>query len=622
MTKKKIHPSALRIAIVFLVIGALWIILSDKIVAFMVRDVNQLTAIQTIKGWVFIAITAIVIFMLVNHEISKKEKLITTISEKSHWQRLLLSNLPQIQVFLLTRQFEPIFFASDNPNSILKTLLEVELKSQDTFCKKGSDPSTLYNLLKTAPENFKIELALELDDDFLEIHYIPVLDKNNAAPTFLLIVFNKTQERELIRQVTSERKSFSRLSGKYHALNRELGDSYKQLQTYNKELIENKERYSAFIQQTSEAVYRIDMKKPVDLSLSMDIKVAAVISTCYLAEYNTAFANIYNLGIDKAHVGKGHYDIYPEANHVQSQVLIRELVEHNFTLKDHESVEYDANGRTRYFLNNIVGIVEDNKLIRFWGTKLETTKQKKHERELIHAKKLAEESNKLKSAFLANMSHEIRTPLNGILGFSELICNTGLSDTKRERYFDIIQSSNQQLLRIINDILDVSRLQTGQILIEKATFPLNTLINEIETSMQLEIQQKKKEIDFVTKRGLKDGEDEIKSDRDRLFQVITNLVNNAIKFTDKGSVKLSYEKKSKSFMEFSVADTGIGIPDKYLESIFDQFRQVEEFASRKYGGTGLGLSISKGMVELLGGYIAVESEECGGSTFKFPIKIK
>ncbi|HBH48129.1 MAG TPA: hypothetical protein DDX98_05785, partial [Bacteroidales bacterium] len=98
--------------------------------------------------------------------------------------------------------------------------------------------------------------------------------------------------------------------------------------------------------------------------------------------------------------------------------------------------------------------------------------------------------------------------------------------------------------------------------------------------------------------------------------------NNAIKFTDKGSVKLSYEKKSKSFMEFSVADTGIGIPDKYLESIFDQFRQVEEFASRKYGGTGLGLSISKGMVELLGGYIAVESEECVGSTFKFTIKIK
>jgi len=220
------------------------------------------------------------------------------------------------------------------------------------------------------------------------------------------------------------------------------------------------------------------------------------------------------------------------------------------------------------------------------------------------------------------MSHEIRTPLNGILGFSELLCNVGLTDEKRSKYFHIIQASNLQLLRIINDILDISRIQTGQLSINKEKFSLNSLLDNIETSLQHEISSKNKSITLVIEKAFEEDKDEICTDRERLYQIITNLASNAVKFTEEGSVTIGYKQKNKSILEFSIADTGIGIPGEFLGSIFDQFRQVEEFASRKYGGTGLGLSISKGLVEVLGGYISVESEVDSGSTFKFTTKMK
>jgi signal transduction histidine kinase len=620
MNQRKIHSSSVKVALIFLFIGILWIAMSDKLALLLANNLEQLSAIQTLKGWVFIGVSTIVVFFLVNSEARKKEIIINTLNSKSKWQKLLIYNLPDTKVYLINSDFDLLFQASGNTQEYNATL-EMPVKSADRYCSNGIATIPLKSLLGDVFNGTQVALANEFNYNFYEIHGIPVTDEKSNSNAILLIVLNRTQQRKLVQQINNERRSFAKLSDKYHSLNSELVDSYNQLQTYNKELIENKERYSAFIQQTSEAVYRIEMKRPVDLALSADMQVAAIISTCYLAEYNNAFAEIYSHETDKNHIGKTHYEIYPENNHVISQELINELVQHNYVLKDLESVEYDAHGRTRYFFNNIVGIIEGNKLIRFWGTKLETTRQKKYERELLLAKKAAEESDKLKSAFLANMSHEIRTPLNGILGFSELICNSGVADAKKEKYFTIIQASNQQLLRIINDILDISRLQTGQISIYKTEFPLNKLIDEIEASMKIEIMQKKKEIDFIVSKTLSEGDDNVKTDRERLYQIITNLASNAIKFTEQGSVTIAYERKNKSVVEFSVSDTGIGIPGEYLGSIFDQFRQVEEFASRSYGGTGLGLSISKGLVELLGGYIAVESEENVGSTFKFNIKI-
>ncbi|QQS52586.1 MAG: hypothetical protein IPM71_07590 [Bacteroidota bacterium] len=536
------------------------------------------------------------------------------------WKTELIDNLAYIQVYLLDKNLKPIYISKNHSPLTLASLLSVLLKDPDSFSISGENSVFMSDFLLSMEMNLKLEVTFFIPEGSFEVSIFCTCNNPENEKQYLLYVSDRSIKYNLVKTVITEKSSIASLSEKHKLLNRELEETNQLLQTYNEELLENKERYAAFIQQTSEAVYRFDLKKPLDISLPIDMQVQAIFNTAYLAESNPAFSEIYHLKNDGNFYGKKTSEVYPDINQAEIQDLMRELVQHNYMLKDHETIEYDAQGRMRYFLNNIVGIVEKNRLIRYWGTKLDTTKLKEHERELIKAKKLAEESDKLKTAFLANMSHEIRTPLNGILGFSELLCNKGLNDDKREKYFHIIQASNQQLLRIINDILDISRIQTGQLSITKEKIQLNGLIGDIETWILHEIKLKNKKIEFFVHKGFADGEDKVNTDRERLYQVITNLINNAIKFTEKGSVTLSYAAKSKSILEFCVSDTGIGIPDQYLASIFDQFRQVEEFSSRKYGGTGLGLSISKGLVEVLGGYISVESEVGVGSTFRFTIK--
>ncbi len=536
------------------------------------------------------------------------------------WKTLVIENLAFIQVFILNRNLKPVHLTKNHSTLKLASLLTATLKDPDPFSISGSKSVLLSDFLLKMDRDAKVEVAFNIPEGSFELSILRTFNVGDNEEQYILFVSDRSIKHTLVKKVITEKSSIAALSEKHMQLNRELADSYKQLQTYNEELLENKERYTAFIQQTSEAVYRFDLRKPLDISLPVNVQVQAIFNTAYLAESNPAFSKIYNLNTEENFYGKRASEVYPDQTQTEIQDLIQELVQHNYMLKDHETIEYNAKGRMRYFLNNIVGIVEKNQLIRYWGTKLDTTKVKEHERELIKSKKMAEESDKLKTAFLANMSHEIRTPLNGIVGFSELLCNKGLNDEKREKYFHIIQASNQQLLRIISDILDISRIQTGQLSITKDKFYLNGLIGDIETWIRHEIKLKNKKIDFIVSKGFAEGEDSVNTDRERLYQVITNLINNAIKFTEKGAVTLSYSVKSNSILEFCVSDSGIGIPDEYLASIFDQFRQVEEFSSRKYGGNGLGLSISKGLVEVLGGYISVESEVGVGSTFRFTIK--
>lgn len=620
MIQKNLHLSALKIAMLFLVMGLLWIFVSQGFLLDYIADIDKFSSLLYYKDVAFIVAATIVIFLLVNRQLASKDKQIEFIHSQREWQQILIKNLPNIDVYLLDTQFDLIFKDNKNTAEKLNSALKIVLKSNDLFSVEGNKNITLRDYLPKMIKGNKIVVAVVKGNEFLEIQGVPIKDEKGTTNGLLLIIFNRSAQRELIQQISDDKQSFAMLSEKYHRLNSELAESYKQMKTYNNELLENKERYGAFIQQTTEAVYRFDLKKAIDLTLPPNIQVAALISTSYLAEYNAAFANIYGFESDKNYVGKNINEIFGRRNEVQNQEILNELTQNSCSLQAYESIESDKNGRTRYFLNNIVGIVEDNKLHRIWGTKHETTKQKKHERELILAKKEAEKSNRLKTAFLANMSHEIRTPLNGILGFSELLIKPSIVAEKKNKYFNIIQSSSQQLLRIINDILDISRIQTGELSITKTEFGVNTLLSEIESSLYHDIEQKKSTVDFIVNYKLEKGMDRIFTDRDRLYQIVTNLANNALKFTHKGSVTVSYEVKSPSVMEFSVTDTGIGIPDEYLGDIFDQFRQVEEFSSRKYGGTGLGLSICKGLVELLGGYISVASEEDAGSTFKFTIK--
>ncbi len=247
------------------------------------------------------------------------------------------------------------------------------------------------------------------------------------------------------------------------------------------------------------------------------------------------------------------------------------------------------------------------------------------------AKEKAEESTKLKEAFLANMSHEIRTPMNAIIGFSDILSKGNLEEKERE-YVKTIKTAGENLLTIINDILDISKIEAGMMAFEEHTFS----VKEIFASLNIMLGEKAKEknLEFVFK--CEDNvPDRLLGDPTRLTQIILNLAGNAIKFTQKGKinvrVKVLKDNSCQSqhlrgdgitLLEFSVQDTGIGITPDKLEHIFERFRQAESHTTRKYGGTGLGLSIAKQLVELQGGTLSVKSEIKVGSTFSFCIPYK
>jgi PAS domain S-box-containing protein len=240
--------------------------------------------------------------------------------------------------------------------------------------------------------------------------------------------------------------------------------------------------------------------------------------------------------------------------------------------------------------------------------------------ELIAAKEKAEESERLKSAFLANMSHEIRTPMNGILGFAGLLKEPRLTGEEQQEYISIIEKSGARMLNIINDIISISKVESGQMKVTLSKTNINGQIEYIHTFFSPEAMQKGIKLFF--KNSLPEEEAIISTDKEKIYAVLTNLVKNAIKFTHAGAIEFGYLLKTNGEhpeLEFFVKDTGLGIHQGQQEFIFERFRQGNEKLNRNYEGAGLGLSISKAYVEMLGGKIWVESGNGQGSVFYFTI---
>ncbi len=254
----------------------------------------------------------------------------------------------------------------------------------------------------------------------------------------------------------------------------------------------------------------------------------------------------------------------------------------------------------------------------FVATFRDITKNLEQERKLKEALKKAEESDRLKTAFLTNMSHEIRTPMNAIVGFSDMLANPELSQQEKDEFIKYINQSSETLLHLINDILDLSKIESGQVKIYKEPFSLMEFFRDFQPYIR-ELQGKYGkdylEMRFVTP----DGPDIIlNSDRMRIRQILSNLAGNAIKFTEKGYVETGFSVEKDSVL-FFVRDTGQGIPEEELGTIFERFRQLDNTLTRKYGGAGLGLAISKNLVEHLGGKISVQSVLGEGTAFYFTI---
>ena len=290
-----------------------------------------------------------------------------------------------------------------------------------------------------------------------------------------------------------------------------------------------------------------------------------------------------------------------------SRDITKRKTNENLLKKSHEELELRVIERTTELLDEV----------------------KKHivtEQKLLLAKEKAEESDKLKSAFLANMSHEIRTPLNAILGFSDLLLQEDIDADSKKKFVQYIQKSGESLTNLINDIIDISKIEAGQLKIEKENFFAKQFLTEIfESFSESESSPlEDKEIDF--RLDIENVEDvNFFTDRLRIRQIIVNFVHNALKFTEKGSVKLGYtiiNDNQQAEIEFFVKDTGLGIEKNKIDIIFGRFQKIEENKKKLYRGTGLGLAISKNLSVLLGGKIRVESDFGKGSSFylKLPYK--
>lgn len=252
----------------------------------------------------------------------------------------------------------------------------------------------------------------------------------------------------------------------------------------------------------------------------------------------------------------------------------------------------------------------------YTGIIRDITVRKIAEEELFRAKEKAVESDNLKTAFLANMSHEIRTPMNAILGFSELLNDPDLDDQDKKLYITTINQASRQLLHIITDIVDISKIEAGQEATHPEVFNLNDLLEEIK--IFFEPQAKRKNLKISLHKNIPAELSDIRSDPKKLRQILNNIIENAIKFTKTGVVDIKVEPRNHQ-LSFSITDSGIGIDASLHVAIFDRFRQAELSYCREYGGTGLGLSLAKSYVEMMGGTIRVDSSPGNGSTFMFEI---
>jgi PAS domain S-box-containing protein len=339
----------------------------------------------------------------------------------------------------------------------------------------------------------------------------------------------------------------------------------------------------------------------------------------HLLKVNSEFERLFGFTAKEV-LGKKIDDLIAAENFYQEAISITEKVGKGEKVII-ETIRQDKNGKKIHV--SILGtpIEIGGGQAGVYGIYRNITERKEYESNLKLAKEKAEESDKLKSAFLANMSHEIRTPMNAILGFSVLLKNELIKKEEREEYIKIIRTKGNELLLIINDIIDISKIEAGDVRIVPEYFSLKDFILELYEQFSGEKNIMNKEQIIFKLKIDRNKEPMVTTDKSRLKQVFNNLIHNAFKFTNEGYVEIGYEFPSESHIRFFIKDTGIGIPEDKQQIIFDRFRQVDESISSQYGGTGLGLAISKNLMTMLNGEISVTSKPGHGSTFYIDMPI-
>jgi PAS domain S-box-containing protein len=398
----------------------------------------------------------------------------------------------------------------------------------------------------------------------------------------------------------------------------------KNVPSLNKHLIE------AYINQISIAIHRyrseqalLDSEHRFQMTFAMSpdsVNVNQLKDGVYI-DVNQGFTEITGYSREEI-IGYSSLERNIWANPEDRQFLVKELSEKGY-VKNMEAVFNTKNGEQKVGLmsahiykkdgeDHIISITRD------------ITDRKEHQEKLEEARARAEESDRLKTAFLANISHEVRTPMNAILGFSDMLLNSNINEKNRNEYISLINKSSHNLLSIINDIIDFSMIETGQFQMFENECSLNGILNDLLATFNQHKQiEGKAHLELVLSKTIDKQFDRIISDEERIKQIMTNLIGNAIKYTEVGKVCFGCELRNgengSQMLEFFVEDSGIGIHKENHEVIFERFRQLDDSNTRRYGGNGLGLSISKQIANLLEGDIRLISEPGKGSMFYFSI---
>lgn len=678
-TKSNTRNQSLRIAAIYLIIGCLWILLSDKLVGSFIEDRALMVEINIGKGWFYVISSSLLIYTLVfsllkrvkeweGQVIKTNSDLEKIVSERTCQLRESNAELEKINAELeeeiaerknaeeevnkLNRELENRVLERTRQLAETVTMLqEVNVMLEETNCVLEETNAALQEEISQRTE---AEKSLRESEERYRAMFqnmsngVSVYQAIDDGSDFVFKDFNASAER--INNIEKKDYIGKRLLELLPAMD-EFGlmDALRRVYKTGKEEYIPAAYYSDGYREawTENQIYRLpsgdlvvifnDVTKQknaeIELKISEErLRLAMEAASDGIWDWETADGRVYwsargytMLGYEpgefKVDIEKWKSIIHPAD--------VDEIINANYKALNEGigssfAVEYRCrtkDGEWKWIISRgkAVEVDENNKVVRIIGTHTDITDRKNMEIELVKAKEQAEAANIAKSQFLANMSHEIRTPMNGIVGMTNLVLETELDDEQKE-YLEMLKISSDSLLKVINDVLDYSKIEAGKINIENSPFKLNDAVYEVFSLFNIGAKQKGLAMETVFEQGLPEI---LIGDRVRLRQVLSNLIGNAIKFTERGTITISIRKLFRNTntikLLFSVRDTGIGIPEEKMGLLFGRFNQLDSSYTKLYQGTGLGLAISKKLVEMMQGEIWVESQRNSGSTFYFTI---